>query len=138
MPWKIEDFQLGKTLGKGRFGSVYLAKEKKSNYVVGKWFNLVSQNRTTKNNARSWEYKINSALKVLFKTEIREASLQHQVRREVEIQSHIRHKNICRLYSYFHDASRVYIILEYCVNGNLFKKLKVKFLIQEIMNLINF
>jgi len=98
MPWKIEDFQLGKTLGKGRFGSVYLAKEKKSNYVV--------------------------ALKVLFKTEIREASLQHQVRREVEIQSHIRHKNICRLYSYFHDASRVFIILEYCVNGNLFKKLK--------------
>ena len=34
-PWKIEDFTLGKTLGKGRFGNVYLAKEKKSNYVVG-------------------------------------------------------------------------------------------------------
>lgn len=35
-PWKIDDFQLGKGLGKGRFGNVYLAKEKKSNYIVGK------------------------------------------------------------------------------------------------------
>ena len=34
--WKLTDFKLGTPLGKGRFGSVYLAKEKKSNYVVGK------------------------------------------------------------------------------------------------------
>ena len=34
--WKMDDFQLGKALGKGRFGNVYIAKEKKSNYVVGK------------------------------------------------------------------------------------------------------
>ena len=64
----------------------------------------------------------------MFKNQIRDAGLQHQVRREVEIQSHIKHKNICRLYGYFHDAKRVYIILEYCVNGNLYLKLKVSFL----------
>jgi len=96
--WKLDDFQMGKALGKGRFGNVYLAKEKKSGYIV--------------------------AMKVLFKNQIRDANLQHQVRREVEIQSHIKHKNICRLYGYFHDAKRVFIILEYCKNGNLYDKLK--------------
>ena len=66
-------------------------------------------------------------MKVLFKNQIRDANLQHQVRREVEIQSHIKHKNICRLYGYFHDPKRVFIILEYCKNGNLYDKLKVHF-----------
>ena len=45
--WKMADFKLGKALGKGRFGSVYLAKEKKSNYVVGKKFLL-----------RNWLFKL--------------------------------------------------------------------------------
>jgi len=66
------------------------------------------------------------ALKIMFKNQIKDANLQHQVRREVEIQSHIKHKNICRLYGYFHDDRRVYIILEFCKNGNLFTKLKVR------------
>ena len=34
--WKFDDFKIGKSIGKGRFGSVYVAKEKKSSYVVGK------------------------------------------------------------------------------------------------------
>jgi len=96
--WKIGDFDVGKALGKGRFGHVYCARETKSGYVV--------------------------ALKIMFKNQIKDANLQHQVRREVEIQSHIKHKNICRLYGYFHDDRRVYIILEFCKNGNLFTKLK--------------
>lgn len=96
--WKISDFDMGKALGKGRFGHVYCARETKSGYVV--------------------------ALKIMFKNQIKDANLQHQVRREVEIQSHIKHKNICRLYGYFHDDRRVYIILEFCKNGNLFTKLK--------------
>ena len=67
-----------------------------------------------------------SALKILFKKQIRDEDLQHQVRREVEIQSHLKHKNICRLYGYFHDDKRLFIILEYCKNGTLWKKLKVR------------
>ena len=51
--WKIADFNLGKPLGKGRFGNVYVAKEKKTSYVV--------------------------ALKIMFKKDIRDAELQHQV-----------------------------------------------------------
>ena len=32
--WNIEDFSLGKPLGKGKFGNVYLAKQKVSNVPV--------------------------------------------------------------------------------------------------------
>jgi len=32
--WTLEDFDIGKPLGKGKFGNVYLAREKKSKYIV--------------------------------------------------------------------------------------------------------
>jgi aurora kinase len=35
-----------------------------------------------------------------------------------------RHQNILRLYGYFYDAKRVYLILEYAAKGELYKQLK--------------
>lgn len=35
---------------------------------------------------------------------------EHRLQREVEVQSHLRHPNILRLFGYFHDATRVYLI----------------------------
>lgn len=100
--WELSDFDIGKPLGKGKFGNVYLAREKKSKFLV--------------------------ALKVLFKSNIKETNNEHQVRREVEIQSHLRHPNILRLYGYFHDESRVYIILEYAPKGiKIYTKYKIIF-----------
>jgi hypothetical protein len=32
--WKLSDFDIGKPLGKGKFGNVYLARERRSQYVV--------------------------------------------------------------------------------------------------------
>jgi hypothetical protein len=32
--WKVPDFDIGKPLGKGKFGNVYLAREKQSKYVT--------------------------------------------------------------------------------------------------------
>ena len=32
--WALNDFDIGKPLGHGKFGKVYLAREKKSHYVV--------------------------------------------------------------------------------------------------------
>ena len=32
--WSINDFEIGKPLGKGKFGHIYLAREKKSKYLV--------------------------------------------------------------------------------------------------------
>ena len=45
-------------------------------------------------------------------------------RREIEIQSHLRHSNILRLFGYFYDESRVYLILEFAPKGELYKNLK--------------
>ena len=96
--WKLEDFDIGKPLGKGKFGSVYLAREKKSKYIV--------------------------ALKVLHKTQLCASHVEHQLRREIEIQSHLRHPNILRLYGYFYDNTRVFLILEYAALGELYKELQ--------------
>ncbi|MED6221735.1 Phosphatidylinositol:ceramide phosphoinositol transferase (IPC synthase) [Stylosanthes scabra] len=64
------------------------------------------------------------ALKVLFKSQLQQSQVEHQLRREVEIQSHLRHPHILRLYGYFYDQKRVYLILEYAPKGELYKELQ--------------
>lgn len=96
--WSLDDFEIGRPLGKGKFGNVYLAREKQSKFIL--------------------------ALKVLFKTQLEEAGVEHQLRREVEIQSHLRHPNILRLYGYFHDVTRVYLILEHAPRGEVYRELQ--------------
>lgn len=96
--WSLVNFDIGRPLGRGKFGNVYLAREKETKFVV--------------------------ALKVLFKEQIGEQGIEHQVRREIEIQSHLRHPNILRMYGFFHDEKRIYLILEYAANGTLFNALK--------------
>ncbi|XLR07078.1 hypothetical protein S83_035016 [Arachis hypogaea] len=82
--------------GRGKFGRVYIARESK--YVV--------------------------ALKIIFKEQLEKYRLHHQVGREMEIQSNLHHPNILRLYGWFHDAERVFLILEYAHNGELYKELR--------------
>ncbi len=42
----------------------------------------------------------------------------------LEIQNFNRHKNILRMYGYFWDETRMYIILEYALGGELYKVLQ--------------
>ncbi|XP_010525765.1 PREDICTED: serine/threonine-protein kinase Aurora-3-like [Tarenaya hassleriana] len=98
--WSLNDFEIGKPLGKGKFGRVYLAREVKSKYVV--------------------------ALKVIFKEQIEKYKLHHQLRREMEIQTKLHHPNILRLYGWFHDSDRIFLILEYAHGGELYGLLKKK------------
>ncbi|TMW63105.1 hypothetical protein Poli38472_002046 [Pythium oligandrum] len=95
--WDMEDFTVTKNLGKGKFGNVYLAKEKHSNVTV--------------------------ALKVLFKTPLIQDGGLINLKREVEVQSRLQHPNILRLFGYFYDEACVYLILEYAPQGELFKVL---------------
>lgn len=60
----IEDFDIGRPLGKGKFGNVYLARVKKLQAIV--------------------------ALKVLFKSQMEKEGVEHQLRREIEIQAHLK------------------------------------------------
>jgi aurora kinase A len=96
--WQLSDFDIGRPLGKGKFGNVYLARERSTKFIV--------------------------ALKVLFKSQLSKAAVEHQLRREIEIQAHLRHPHILRLYGYFYDETRVYLILEYAARGELYKELQ--------------
>lgn len=96
--WQLKDFQIGRYLGNGKFGYVYLARENVTGYIV--------------------------AIKVMFKKQLQGAGVEHQLQREVEIQSHLRHPHIIRLYGYFYDPSRVYLITEFAAKGELYKDLR--------------
>jgi hypothetical protein len=77
--------------------------------------------------------------------------MEHQLRREIEIQSHLRyilmrshvlwkiyitnahqtflrlycrHPNVLRMHGYFYDETRIYLILEFAANGEMYKYLK--------------
>lgn len=91
-------FEIGKPLGKGKFGRVYLAKEKSTGFVC--------------------------ALKVLHKSELQHGKVEKQTRREIEIQSNLAHPNILRLYGHFHDTKRIFLILEFAGKGELYKHLR--------------
>jgi serine/threonine protein kinase len=96
--WTIEDFEIGRPLGQGKFGRVYLAREVQSKYIV--------------------------AIKVMNKAQIQEGDMEIQLRREIEVQSQMRHPNILRLFGYFADQTRIYLIVEYAPRGTLFKLLQ--------------
>ncbi|KAI9654342.1 MAG: spindle assembly checkpoint kinase [Bathelium mastoideum] len=91
-------FEIGKPLGKGKFGRVYLARERKHGFVC--------------------------VLKVLFKDELQQGRIEKQVRREIEIQSNLRHPNVLNLYGHFHDSRRIFLILEFAGRGELYKHLR--------------
>ena len=92
-------FDIGRPLGKGKFGRVYLARERSSGFVC--------------------------ALKVLHKAELQQGGgVEKQVRREIEIQSNLRHPNILKLYGHFHDSKRVFLIVEFAGKGELYKHLR--------------
>lgn len=83
---------------------------------------------------------------MLYKEELILSNIEKQLRREIEIQSQlrykfiracylwfslylknnkkIRHPNILRLYGYFHDADRIFLILEFAAKGELFAELQ--------------
>jgi len=64
------------------------------------------------------------ALKVIFKEQLEKYQLHKQRGREMEIQISLKHPNILRLYGWFHDSERVYLILEYAHNGELYMLLR--------------
>lgn len=96
--WKISDFEIGKKLGNGRFGKVYLVREKKTHFIC--------------------------AIKILFKSQIQDNGIQSQFRREIEIHSHLDHENILKFYGFFWDDRKIYLILEYAPGGELYRELQ--------------
>ena len=90
----IEEFELTDRLGKGAFSIVYEAKNKKSGYRY--------------------------AIKVIDFFRISLAD-QENIEKEIEAHRLMNHKNIIMLYDYFMEDDNVYLVMELCNNGSLFR-----------------
>ncbi|KAF9051054.1 other/AUR protein kinase [Hymenopellis radicata] len=96
--WTLHSFDMGRPLGKGKFGRVYMVRTKvEPHYII--------------------------ALKTLYKSEIVHNRVEKQTRREIEIQQNLRHPNVLRLYGYFHDEKRIFLMLEFAGKGELYRQL---------------
>lgn len=77
--WNKDDFEIKEYISKGRSGIVYKAIEKKSKVLV--------------------------AIKIIKKQKIIENMEYINLKREIEIQSRLKHKHIVQIYGYYHDES---------------------------------
>ncbi|ELP91435.1 hypothetical protein EIN_155420 [Entamoeba invadens IP1] len=96
--YNLKMFSIGQPLGEGRFGTVYLAKYKLNNYVC--------------------------AIKVLHKRKIERYNMTIQLKREVELMSHFNHHNVVKLFAFFDDETRYFLVMEFCKGGELYKLLQ--------------
>lgn len=96
--WSLADFEIGRPIGDGKFGRVYLARERVSKTIC--------------------------ALKLLSLRHLAKHKVEKLVRREIEINSLIEHPNIVKMYGFFWDKKRIFMILEYMPDGMLFKILR--------------
>ena len=81
----LEQFEVGRKLGKGRFGDVFMARDIKSGFGV--------------------------AIKMISKKEVKEARMESQLTQEIKIQMFSNHPNVLKLYGFFHDEKKVYLLL---------------------------
>ena len=133
----IDDFEVGAKLGNGRFGDVYLAREKKSSYIVA----LKILNKKVRLLNRFWEllfwkiwnfgwelhvitYQKLFSMFFLIKKEIKRLNAEKLVVREIKIHSFLDHPNIIKLFGVFHDKHKIYLILEYAPDSELYSEIK--------------
>ncbi|KMZ56920.1 CBL-interacting protein kinase 21 [Zostera marina] len=97
---QIAQYEIGRTLGEGNFGKVKQAK----NLITGK------------------EY----AVKILDKKKILAISIDNQIKREIATLKLLRHPNVVRLYEVLATKTKIYMVLEYVTEGELFDKIASK------------
>jgi len=93
--WSLSDFELGEYLGKGTFSRIRTA--------------------TTKQNG------LKVALKAISKKHIDALKVQRHLVHEIDIQAHLCHPHVLRLFGFFWDATHIYMILEQAESGDLRK-----------------
>ena len=66
------------------------------------------------------------SLKIIKKSTIIDHNIVEQFIREIKIQTFTYHSHIVKLYSVFDDSQNVYLLLEFCYQGNLYQYLQAK------------
>ncbi|KAH6600016.1 hypothetical protein BASA50_002603 [Batrachochytrium salamandrivorans] len=94
----IHDYDIHEVLGRGGFGVVHRA--------ISKFKGSLG---------------LEVAIKMIDKALMKAANMTRRVANEVEIHWQLHHPSILELYNYFEDAKYVYLIMEFCKNGELFK-----------------
>ena len=90
-------YKLEKQVGEGGYGQVFLVRHKKMNLL--------------------------RAMKVI---PINSKNEQEKTDEEIELLKQLDHPNIVKLFEYFSDSDKYYLITEYCKGGDLFDLIKVK------------
>lgn len=93
----LDDFDIGKQLGEGKYGQVFLARDKTTNMLV--------------------------AIKKLEILQLLEENVVNQVQRELKIMQTLKHRHILSMYTYFWDKESIYIVLEYAEGGDLWRQM---------------
>ena len=99
---EIGNYILGETIGEGAFAKVKLARHKQTDEKV--------------------------AIKILNK----EIIDINKIRKEIKILQRLKHINIIQLYEIIETKNKLYIVMEYCKNQDLFSLIKYKHHLTEI------
>lgn len=98
IPFMIEDYEYIQVLGQGSFSVVIKARKQADNNFY--------------------------AIKIISQQYIIDHDLVKQFEREVQIVQQLNHKHIVKLFKMFHDDTQIYLVMEYCANGDLFQYLQ--------------
>jgi len=94
---KIGKYEVGRTIGEGTFAKVKFARNSETGESV--------------------------AIKVMAKTTILQHRMVEQIKREISIMKIVRNPNIVRLHEVLASQTRIYIILEFVMGGELYDKI---------------
>ncbi|GAB6018673.1 hypothetical protein CHUAL_000349 [Chamberlinius hualienensis] len=90
----FDRFKIGRKLGQGTYGSVYLAQNNETGEEV--------------------------AVKIVKKTKICSSQDLLRIQREIQIMSMIHHPHIIRMYEVFENKNHIVLVMEYASGGELF------------------
>ncbi|KAH7420861.1 hypothetical protein KP509_13G026300 [Ceratopteris richardii] len=94
---RVGRYEIGRTLGKGNFAKVKLAR-----------------------NVDTREYV---AIKILDKAKIYKENMVEQIKREISTMKRASHPNVVKLYEVMASKSNIYFVMEYVSGGELFNKI---------------
>ena len=92
-----EKYEKISLLGSGSFGDVYKVKRKKNNAI--------------------------RALKEINKKYLKEINASNELKNEINILKEIDHPNILKIYEFFEDNEKLYIVMEFCDSGDISEKM---------------
>eukprot|EP01032_Pedospumella_encystans_P023099 gene23099-26157_t len=119
--WQLTDFCVGKPLGKGKFGNVYLTRLKSR--LPKELQDLYPGTSSATTDASACDLPDQFALKMVFKAQLLQDvnGGTRTLMSEVNALQILQHESIIRLHGFFEDSRSFYMVLEHAVQGELYK-----------------